>query len=137
MIQIDEHIIQTGWNHQLENVVFSVQACSKHKASTKWNMSTIAMFLPVVPHEAVSEVSKGKVHINQKKNVPIRIVYDMLEHFDFFRYFASKLSPEQVHCNWGLKPTDTENEHFREVSGSNTRRIETIVLNMVHFISSH
>ena len=42
------------------------------------------LFLPVVPHEAVSEVSKGKVHINQKKNVPIRIVYDMFEHFDFF-----------------------------------------------------
>ena len=30
--------------------------------------------LPVVPHEAVPEVSQGKVYINQKKNVPIEIV---------------------------------------------------------------
>ena len=34
-----------------------------------------------MPHEAVPEVSKGKVHINQKKNVPIEIVRDMFEHF--------------------------------------------------------
>ena len=27
--------------------------------------------IPVVPHEAVLEVSKGKVSINQRKNVPI------------------------------------------------------------------
>ena len=90
MIQIDEHIFQTGWNHQLENVVFSVQACSKHKASTNWNICQ-PLFLPVVPHEAVSEVSKGKLHINQKKNVPIRIVYDMFEHFDFFWIFCIQI----------------------------------------------
>ena len=29
------------------------------------------LLIPVVPHEAVPEVSKGKVYINQKKNVPI------------------------------------------------------------------
>ena len=28
-------------------------------------------FLPVEPHEAVPEVSKGKVHITQNKHVPI------------------------------------------------------------------
>ena len=41
--------------------------------------------LPVVRHEAVPEVSKGKVYIyiyiNQKKNVPVEIVCDMFEHF--------------------------------------------------------
>ena len=58
----------------------------KPAASTKPRQIEICqpLFLPVVPHEAVSEVSKGKVHINQKKNVPIRIVYDIFEHFDFF-----------------------------------------------------
>ena len=39
--------------------------------------------IPVVPHEAVPEVSKGKLHINQKKYVPIEIVCDMFEHFAF------------------------------------------------------
>ena len=29
--------------------------------------------LPVVPHEAVPEVSKRKVYVNQKKHVPIGI----------------------------------------------------------------
>ena len=29
------------------------------------------VFIPVEPHEAVPEVSKGKVHITQNKHVPI------------------------------------------------------------------
>ena len=37
--------------------------------------------IPVVPHEAVPEVSIGKVYRNQKKKVPIEIVCDMFEHF--------------------------------------------------------
>ena len=37
--------------------------------------------LPVVPHEAVPEVSKNYLYINQKKNVPIEIVGDMFDHF--------------------------------------------------------
>ena len=37
--------------------------------------------LPVVPHAAVPEVSKGKVYLNQKKNVPIEIDYDLLNTF--------------------------------------------------------
>ena len=36
---------------------------------------------PVVPHEAVPEVSKGKVYLNQKENEPIEIVCDMFDHF--------------------------------------------------------
>ena len=37
--------------------------------------------IPVVPHEAVPEVSKGNLYINQKKHVPTEIVRDMFEHF--------------------------------------------------------
>ena len=39
------------------------------------------MLVPVVPHEAVPEVSKAKVYLNQKENVPIEIVCDMFDHF--------------------------------------------------------
>ena len=35
--------------------------------------------VPVVLHKAVPEVSKGKVYISQKKNVPIGIVCDLLK----------------------------------------------------------
>ena len=45
------------------------------------HMLSYAVYLPVVPHEAVPEVSKGNLYINQKKNVPIEIVRDMFEHF--------------------------------------------------------
>ena len=38
-------------------------------------------FLPVVPHEAVPEVSKGKVHITQNKHVPTEIVCDFFNTF--------------------------------------------------------
>ena len=38
----------------------------------------IYLYIPVVLHEAVSEISKGKLHINQKKHVPIRIDCDLL-----------------------------------------------------------
>ena len=31
----------------------------------------IYIYIPVEPHEAVPEVSKGKVHITQNKHVPI------------------------------------------------------------------
>ena len=44
-------------------------------------MTKIYKNIPVVPHEAVPEVSKGNVYINQKKNVPREIVFDMFEHF--------------------------------------------------------
>ena len=37
--------------------------------------------IPVVPHEAVPEVSKGKVHITQNKHVPIGIDCDFLNTF--------------------------------------------------------
>ena len=37
--------------------------------------------VPVVPHEAVPEVSKGKVIRNQKKHVPIGIDCDLLNTF--------------------------------------------------------
>ena len=41
----------------------------------------IRVCIPVVPHEAVPEVSKGNLYIKQKKHVPIEIVRDMFEHF--------------------------------------------------------
>ena len=34
-----------------------------------WRIYTV--YIPVEPHEAVPEVSKGKVHITQNKHVPI------------------------------------------------------------------
>ena len=43
------------------------------------NINTL--LIPVVPHEAVPEVSKNYLYINQKKNVPIEIVGDMFDHF--------------------------------------------------------
>ena len=39
--------------------------------------------VPVMPHEAVPEVSKGKLYKNQKKSVPIGIDRDFVEHFPF------------------------------------------------------
>ena len=42
---------------------------------------TSAHYIPVVPHEAVPEVSKIYLYKNQKKNVPIEIVGDMFDHF--------------------------------------------------------
>ena len=39
------------------------------------------VYMPVVPLEAVPEVSKGKVYINRKKNVPIGIDGDLLNTF--------------------------------------------------------
>ena len=43
-------------------------------------MTKIYKNIPVVPHEAVPEVSKGNVYVNQKKNVPREIVRDTFEH---------------------------------------------------------
>ena len=37
--------------------------------------------LNIAPHEAVPEVSKGKVHITQNKHVPIEIDFDFLNTF--------------------------------------------------------
>ena len=37
--------------------------------------------IPVLPHDAVPEVSKGKVHITQNKHVPIGIDCDFLNTF--------------------------------------------------------
>ena len=34
-------------------------------------VSKLRAYIPVEPHEAVPEVSKGKVHITQNKHVPI------------------------------------------------------------------
>ena len=44
--------------------------------------------IPVVPHEAVPEVSKGKVHITQNKNVPIGIDCDFLNTFHSISHAA-------------------------------------------------
>ena len=44
----------------------------------KWDDPPSIPQLPVVPPEAVPEVSKGKVHITQNKDVPIGIDCDFL-----------------------------------------------------------
>lgn len=43
--------------------------------------------LPVVPHEAVQEVWKGKVHLNQKKKCDYRIWLWLAEHVPFNVHF--------------------------------------------------
>ena len=39
------------------------------------------VYLPAAPHQAVPEVSKSKVHVNQEKNAPIGIDCDLLNTF--------------------------------------------------------
>ena len=45
--------------------------CKRECLNAGDGMSRISSSLPVEPHEAVPEVSKGKVHITQNKHVPI------------------------------------------------------------------
>ena len=62
---------------------------SKHSVTGKLIVATdkdnedihTVMKLPVVPHEAAPEVSKGNLYIKQKKIAPIEIARDMFEHF--------------------------------------------------------
>ena len=46
-----------------------------------YSSALFGLVIPLVPHEAVPEVSKGKVHINQKKNVLIGIDCDFMNTF--------------------------------------------------------
>ena len=44
-------------------------------------LPTSTILISVVPHEAVPEVSKGKIHIAQNKHVPIEWFVTTASHF--------------------------------------------------------
>ena len=68
----------------LSDMPIFIHTC--HMWSIKNNQKTncgvcvcVDIYIPLAPHEAVPEVPEGKVHINQKKHVPIGIDCDLLD----------------------------------------------------------
>ena len=69
--------------------------------------------LPVVPHEVVPEVSKGKVNINQKKHVPIVIDCKFLNTFHsiLFWWWLERLSKK----NYSVSVLQSATKYYKVV----------------------
>ena len=65
-------VIPTGFYDDLFGIVVHRQL---------WRVYPVLSINNIEPHEAVPEVSKGKVHITQNKHVPIKIGCDFLNTF--------------------------------------------------------